>query len=153
MRALSKILNRRCIKLEMQATKKQDAIEELVEILVQAGKVANAEELVEEVLAQEKQISTGIGDGVAIPHIMTKQVKKTIMAFGRKKEGVPFDALDHQPVYLFFLILGPQGKPHLHLQLLSRLSRLLHDYTFKKNLLEAQSPDEILEALRRKESE
>jgi PTS system fructose-specific IIC component len=141
------------MKLEMQATGKKEAIEELVNVLAQTGKVSNPQELADELFEQESKVSTGIGEGIAIPHKMVSGLKKTIMVFGRKQEGVAFDAIDHQPVSLFFLILGPQGKPHLHLQLLSRLSRLLHDQELKHVLLEARTPEEILEALREKEEE
>jgi mannitol/fructose-specific phosphotransferase system IIA component (Ntr-type) len=141
------------MKLEMQATSKKEALEELVDVLAQTGKVSNPQELAEELLEQENKVSTGIGEGIAIPHKMISGLKRTIMAFGRKKDGLPFDAIDHQPVSLLFLILGPQGKPHRHLQLLSRLSRLLHDPELKNVLLEAQTPNEILNALRDKEAE
>ncbi len=153
MKSLCKILNRECMNLDMQATDKKNALAELLDILVQAGKISNSTDLVEELLEQENKVSTGIGEGIAIPHKMVPGLKKTIMAFGRKQDGVSFDAIDKQPVSLFFLILGPQGKPHLHLQLLSRLSRLLHDQELKNILLEARTPDEILEALRQKEAE
>ncbi|MBD3305024.1 PTS sugar transporter subunit IIA [candidate division KSB3 bacterium] len=153
--ALSEILDTRCITLELSATRKKHVLEELVNLLVKAGKLnlPQPKKLAKELLAQEKLVSTGIGDGVAIPHKLVEYVPETVIAFGRKQDGLNFNALDCQPVYLVFLILGPDTKPIEHLQLLSKLSRLLRNDAFKKILLEAQAADEIIEALRREEAE
>jgi len=148
---LSEILDRRCIKLDMYATKKSEAIEELVNLLLKTGKVSNIKGLADELMAQEEVVSTGIGQGIAIPHKLVSHVQHAVMAFGRKADGIKFNAIDKQPVTLLFLILGPKGKPTEHLQLLSKLSRFLHQSQFKECLLNAQTADEIWEAIRRQE--
>ena len=148
---LSEMLDRRCITLNMSATNKADAIEELVNLLLNAGTVSNITGLADELLAQEEVVSTGIGDGVAIPHKLVRHVRQAVMAFGRKPEGIKFNAIDRRPVTLLFLILGPTGKPTEHLQVLSTLSLFLHQAQFKETLLKARTADEIWEALRRLE--
>ena len=149
---LSDILSSDCIQLDLRASGKQEAIQELVELFVAAGKLDNPDELVNELLEQEKRGSTGIGDGIAIPHKLTRRATRSIMAFGCKKAGLDFEALDRQPVYLVFLILGPPRKVTEHLQVLSKLSRLLHNKLLRQQLLDAQQPNEILEIVQRFES-
>ncbi len=141
---LSQILDPQCIKLNLEARRKKDTIREMVDLLSQAGKIKDSQKVQEEIIQREKMGTTGIGGGIAIPHIMTDQVHRTIMAFGRKKEGVKFDSLDEQPVYLIFLLVGPKQDARLHLKVLCGLSRSLHNPQFKKALLEAQEEREII---------
>ena len=148
---LSDILDKRCIKLDMYATKKREAIEELVNLLLKTDNVKNMKGLVDELVEQEQLVSTGIGEGIAIPHKLVNNVEHAVMAFGRKSAGIQFNAIDHQPVSLVFLILGPKSKPTEHLQLLSKLSRLLHTPHLKHILLHAQTSEEIWQALRGQE--
>jgi len=150
---LSKLLDVRCITLEMRAKKKEEAIQELVDLLYHAGKVPENTLLVKQLLDREKMTSTGIGNGIAIPHDFIGNLPQTVLAFGRKKEGIPFDAIDQQPVNLFFLLVGPERNNWEHLKLLSKLARLLHDNTFKNTLFEARRPEDILEAITAQERE
>ena len=152
MLSLSKMLDPACIQLELRASEKMEVVQELVELFVAAGKLEHPDGLVDELLTQEKRVSTGIGDGIAIPHKLTKRVKQTMIAFGRKKNGLNFESLDLQPVFLLFLILGPPRKVTEHLQVLSKLSRLLHNKNFRQELLAAQLPNEIMEILQRYET-
>ena len=145
---LSNMLSPGCIQLEMQAFDKQEALWELVELFVADAQLEDPSGLVEELLAQEKRVSTGIGDGIAIPHKLTRRAPKTMIAFGRKKNGLDFNALDRQPVYLVFLILGPPRKVTEHLQVLSKLSRLLHNNDLRQQLFDARLPEDILAAIR-----
>lgn len=148
MLSLSKMLSPDCIQLNLRASDKKKAIRELVELFVAAGKLENPVELVDELLDLEKSVSTGIGDGIAIPHKLTRRATQTMIAFGCKKDGLDFASLDQQPVYLVFLILGPPGKVTEHLQVLSKFSRLLHNKLLRQQLLDAQQPDEVLEIIR-----
>lgn len=150
---LSELLDAQCIQLEMQASKKKEAIGELVNCLARAGKVTDAQTITKELLAQERTASTGIGEGIAIPHVLLPTLSHSMLAFGRKKSGIRFDAIDHRPVSLVFLLLGPRNKPTEHLQILSKLSRLLHDQELKQRLLEADTPEDVLALLRRYEAE
>lgn len=149
---LSKLLCPDCIELDLSGKKKTEIIRELVEVISRGEDIGDAHSLYEAIMEREKLSSTGIGNGIAIPHCMTSRVRTTRMAFGRKTEGVKFDAVDNQPVTLFFLLVGIEGNPNLHLQILSKLARYLHDESFCKSLLEAGSPGEVLEAFRTREN-
>lgn len=142
---LSGILDPRCVVLDLSARRKRQVIEELVTVLDEAGKVGDAEKLVKEILEREKQTSTAIGNGIAVPHSLSDEVPETAMAFGRAPAGVKFAAPDNEPVTLVFLLIGPTGAHTAHLRLLSRLSRYLHDPAFRSNLLEASSVEALVE--------
>ena len=149
--SISSILDPRCIALELEAKKKTEIIGELVDLLARAAKTTDAEKLCEEVLSREKLSTTGIGSGIAIPHVLSAAVDETTIAFGRKLDGVRFDAVDNQPVSIFFLLVGPVGSYAEHLRALSKLARYLHDRTFCQALLDAASPEAVVDILRRKE--
>lgn len=150
--SLSGILDERCIKLEMEARKKPEAIRELVDVVTGGGDIREPERLYQELLEREKLASTGIGNGIAIPHCLTDRVSETRMAFGRKQKGIKFDSVDRQPATLFFLIVGPEGTHTEHLQLLSKLSRYLHDTSVLRGLLEAKSPEDVLQTFRKRDA-
>ena len=150
---ISELLNPACIELDLSAKKKPDILRELSSVLARCGDVGNQDKLYKELLKREKMTSTGIGSGIAIPHCLSSQVKEMHVAFGRKLEGAKFDAVDNQPVSLFFLLAGPEGAHSRHLQILSRLARYLHDPAFCQELHTASSPEEVIDAFRRKESE
>ena len=145
------ILDERCITLELSGKKKPDIIRELVKTLTRGVAVSNPDLLTKELVDREKLSTTGIGDGIAIPHALSSTVGETAMAFGRKSEGARFDAVDNQPVALFFLLVGPEGAHTEHLRLLSRLSRYLHNPGFRKALLVASSADAVLRAFQSRE--
>jgi fructose-specific phosphotransferase system IIA component len=151
MNALADLLETGTIKLELEARKKNEALQELVELLHRAGRIEDPEATLGGLMEREKLTSTGIGSGIAIPHLLSPDVEQTVMAFGRKREGLRFDSVDNQPVNLIFLVVGPKHREYAHLRLLSRLSRLLHDGSFRRRLLEADTPEEILRILRREE--
>lgn len=153
MNELWQILNPACIELALKARKKEEALAELVGLLQAAGAVQDAGELLEALLAREKLSSTGIGEGVAVPHAILSEVEETRLAVGRKLDGLPFGSIDGKPVQLVFLMAGPPGHEMAHLQLLSRLARLLRDAEFRQALLAAASPQEVLELLRSRERE
>ena len=88
------------------------------------------------ILEREKLGSTGIGEGVAIPHGKMKGIDHILCAFGRSKKGIDFDAVDGKPVHIFFLLLAPEDSAGLHIQMLSRISRILRDPSFRKQLTE-----------------
>jgi len=148
---LSQLLDPQCIKLNLEARRKKDTIQEMVDLLSQAGKIKDSQKVQEEIIQREKMGTTGIGGGIAIPHIMTDQIQQTIMAFGRKKEGVKFDSLDEQPACLIFLLVGPKQDTRLHLKILCGLSRFLHNPQFKKSLLETQDKREIIRIFQHQE--
>jgi len=148
---LSQILDTSCINLNLNSKKKKDAIREMVNLLYKAGKIKDPQKVERELIEREKMGTTGIGGGIAVPHIMTKEISQTVMAFGRKKEGLDFDAIDSEPVQLIFLLIGPKGEESTHLRLLCRLSRFLHNTQFKKSLMDAEKSEDILDIFQREE--
>ena len=140
-----------CVRLDVQAKKKPDIIRELVDVLAEAGKVQDAHEVTRLVLEREALTTTGIGSGIAIPHCLSASAESTSVVVGRKLSGAKFDAVDKRPVYLFFLMVGPPGAHNEHLRLLSRLARYLHDPGLKQALLDADSPQEIVDLFQKRE--
>jgi fructose-specific phosphotransferase system IIA component len=153
MSALWEILDPRCIELEIHARRKEEALDEMAALLENTGKIASRKQLLKALLAREKLTSTGVGEAIAIPHAMIPGLEETVLAFGRKAEGLPFDAIDRKPVQLIFLLAGPPGHEFVHLQLLSRLARLLRDADFRRDLMGATTPQEVHELFRAREEE
>ncbi|WP_368505701.1 fructose-specific PTS transporter subunit EIIC [Alkalihalophilus sp. As8PL] len=150
---ISDLLKRETIVLDMSATEKESAIDELVRCLDGAGRLKDASEYKKAIQAREDQSTTGIGEGIAIPHAKTSAVLTPAIAFGRSKKGVDYEALDGQPSYLFFMIAASEGANNEHLETLSRLSTYLMDESFRQSLLQASSEEEILKAIDDKEIE
>src|SRR5690625_1023701 len=144
MMRITKLLTKDTIHLSLTSSTKPDTIEELVTVLNDAGKLSDKETFQEEILNREKQSTTGVGDGVAIPHAKTKAVKEAAIAFGRSIEGIDYEALDGQPSHLFFMIAAPEGANDTHLQALARLSTILMRKEIRQQLLEAKTEEEIL---------
>jgi fructose-specific phosphotransferase system IIA component len=142
--SISAILREDAVTLDVQARKKPDIIAELVGLLDAAGLLNDADAVVQSIVEREQVSSTAIGSGIAIPHCLTDQVGHTVLAFGRKKSGAKFDAVDRKPVKLFFLMVGPNGAHTEHLRLLSKLSRYLHNSDVKQRLLSAGSAAEVI---------
>ena len=129
----------------------QELIQELVNLLERSGGISDPRRLTEEVLDRERMASTGIGSGIAIPHALSTTASRTMMAFGLKLDGAKFDAVDNQPVSLFFLIVGPENDHIRHLQILSRIARYLHDPEFCRKLREACCAEDVVNAFHGKE--
>ena len=127
-------LNEKAIVASLKSTSKENIIRELVDVLAKAEGIRGKEELVKVLINRESLGSTGIGQGVGIPHGKTNTVKKLIAAFGISHEGVNFDALDGDPVYIFFLLVAPEDSAGPHLKGLARISRLLKDKFFRESL-------------------
>jgi len=133
---------------ELTATTKKDVLEELVALLSKEGKVKDAKATVDVLIEREKLGSTGIGQGIAIPHAKTDQATQVVAAFGLSRRGVQFDALDGEPVNIFFLLVAPPEAAGLHLKALARISRLLKDKFFRQALRETRSAPEILKLIK-----
>lgn len=149
--AISEILAPDRITLELESKKKPELIEELVRLVDASGKTSDGDRLLAQVLERESISTTGIGNGIAIPHCLSETVEETLLAFGRKRDGARFDSVDNQPVSIFFLLIGPAGAEGEHLRVLSKLARYLHDRTFCQALLDAETNEEVMSALRVKE--
>lgn len=132
----------------LNSTSKEGVIEEMVSLLAKnfPDKI-NQDETVRILTEREKLGSTGIGNGVAIPHGKLPSLTEIVTGFGRNLEGVAFDSQDGKPAHLFFVLLAPENAASLHLKALARLSRLLKDDHFRNKLLEAKDEDEIYQAI------
>jgi PTS system nitrogen regulatory IIA component len=132
---------------DLQGTDKASILKELSSVLVKPCKATSGEELLQVLLDREKLGSTGIGEGIAIPHGRLKKLKKFFISFGRSASGVDFDSIDRKPSHLFFLVMAPENSAVDNLKLLSRIVTLLKEPSFKKRLIEAPSRKELFQII------
>jgi fructose PTS system EIIBC or EIIC component len=144
---ITKLLTLETILLSMNSSRKLEAIEELVYILDKADKITDREAFKEAILKRESQSTTGIGDGIAIPHAKTAVVKEPTIVFGKSTSGVEYEALDGKPSHLFFMIAAPEGANNTHLEALARLSGLLMKEEVRAKLMNASSKHEVLDII------
>ncbi|PEU77325.1 PTS fructose transporter subunit IIC [Bacillus cereus] len=150
---ITELLKRDTVIMNLTASNKEAVIDELVEKLDGANRLNSKAEFKEAILKRESQSTTGIGEGIAIPHAKTKAVKQPAICFGRSVSGINYESLDGQPAHLFFMIAASEGANNTHLETLSRLSTLLMDEEFRKQLLEAKDEEELLRLFDEKENE
>ena len=146
------LLSPECIELSGKASDKADVIRQMVDLMVRRGNISDREAYEKGVFAREEESTTGIGDGIAIPHCKSDAVKAPGLAAMVLPDGVEFDALDGQPVHLIFLIAAPNTEDNVHLEVLARLSELLMDSDFIDALLHAGSKEEFLAVIDKAES-
>lgn len=144
---ITEILPKRGIKMGMEAVDKPEALKELVELLASVKDIGDKKSLVKGLLDREKLGSTGIGQGIAIPHAKTDKVHDIVAVMGISRKGVDFDALDGEPVYIFFLLVAPRESAGPHLKALAQISRLLRDNYFCELLRKAKDEKEVYEIL------
>ena len=138
------MLDIRSIRLDGAPKSKKEALDEMVALMVKSGKINDAEEYRKQVYEREEESTTGIGEGIAIPHGRGESVDRPGLAAMLIKDGVDFDSLDDEPVTLIFLIAAPNTKDNVHLDVLSKLSMMLMDEEFTASLRQAASPEEFL---------
>ncbi|AAK78214.1 PTS system, IIA component [Clostridium acetobutylicum EA 2018] len=132
------------VTFNLKAKTKEEAINELIEILYNDGKVTDKEELKRAVLKREEEFSTGIGMGIAIPHGKCSAVKEAAITFGLSKEGIDYQSMDDKPAHLFFLIAVPEESSDIHLKALSEISRKLMHTEVREKIKNAQSFEEFI---------
>ena len=135
---ITDILNEASVFQDLRSSTKKGVLEELSTVLVQEGKLPDRDKVVEVLLDREKLGSTGIGDGIAIPHGKMKGIEDLITSFGRSTKGINFESMDNKPTHLFFLLVAPENSAGIHLKALARISRLLKDSSFRSRLMEAK---------------
>ncbi len=145
---LTELVTPQRIKVPLQSTSKDDLLRELVELLASTDGVKDVDDVLRAVRERETVLSTGIGSGVAIPHGKSSAVSRLRLVAGTTGEAVDFDALDGQPVRLFFLLVGPETAAGPHIKALSRISRLVRKESVRENLLAAGDADEFYRVLR-----
>ncbi|PGM53343.1 PTS fructose transporter subunit IIABC [Bacillus sp. AFS053548] len=148
---ITELLKIDTVLIDLNSSSKMSVIDELIQVLDQAGKLNDKQQFKEAILTREGQSTTGIGEGIAIPHAKTVAVKAPAIAFGRSKDGIDYESLDGQPAHLFFMIAASEGANNAHLETLSRLSSLLMDEEFRGSLLRAKDANEIIQLIDQKE--
>jgi fructose-specific phosphotransferase system IIA component len=141
---LSRYLKDKYINLDLKGDTKKEIVEELVDLIAESGKLKDKKALVSIILKREKLGSTGIGNGVAIPHAKSDKMNNFILAFARKREGLDYGALDGEKTYLFFLLASPESNVGGHLKILSDISRLVKDKFIVDRLKKAVDKKDIL---------
>ncbi len=144
-------LNEKAVTANLTATTKEGIISELIDLLANAQAIKEPDRLVKILLEREALGSTGIGQGVAIPHGKSETVKELVAAFGLSPKGVNFDSLDGEPVYIFFLLVAPEDSAGPHLKALARISRLLKDKYFRDTLRAAKDEKTILKIIKQED--
>ena len=137
--------------VDLKGETKEDIIAELIDTLAVDDAISDRDKVLQAVLEREKIMSTGIGDGIAIPHGKSDAVEKLVAALGTQRRGVDFEALDGEPAYVFFLLVSPANVSGPHIKALARISRLLKNDDFKKKLIAAETAAEIIEIIETEE--
>ncbi len=144
--ALADKLSIKIIKAPLESSEKSEVIRELVDVLLEAGLIEDAEAALDVVIKREESGSTGLGMGIAVPHAKTDMVPEFTLALGVAPEGIDFDSLDGQPAKLFFLILVPPNMPGPHSDALMEIARISMNTSLLNTLCAARSAEEVLEA-------
>jgi PTS system nitrogen regulatory IIA component len=140
------------ITVDLKSTDKKSAIVELVEIIKNVKKVKKTDEIIEVILEREKLGSTGIGQGVAIPHGKTDVLQEQIGVLGISRKGIEFKSLDGEPVHIVFLLVGPVEVAGQHLKALSRISRLFKDKFLRQAIRDAAAKEEVVKIIQQEDS-
>ncbi|MCB4755990.1 MAG: PTS sugar transporter subunit IIA [Elusimicrobia bacterium] len=147
------ILDPSCVTLDVKGPAKKEAIQELCELLFAKAKIKDVQIVKKALLEREALGSTGIGQGIAIPHGKSDGTETLVAALGVSKKGIDFESLDGEPVHLIFLLAGPPDSAGPHLKALARISRLLKDKFFRQQLRDAKSVDEVLHVIKSEDEE
>lgn len=148
---LSTLIASAAVKLDMGATDKEEAFEELVDLLVQTGAVQDREAALAAIRAREALGSTGIDNGIAVPHGKHASIPRLAGALGISRRGIRFDSPDNRPAHIIFLLLARADNPGPHIQALAEIAQLVQSETFLKKALEAKTPNDLIELVRLEE--
>ena len=143
--SIKSVLEENLVKLDLEGNSKEEIIHELLDILVKAGKVKDVETAFRDIMSRENKMSTGIQDGVAIPHAKTKAVESLVACVGVKKNGVDFASLDGKPSNIFIMTLSSPNRIGPHVQFLAEISNIIIKEDARDRILSAKTPGEILE--------
>jgi nitrogen PTS system EIIA component len=150
---ITDMLKREFVLEQLKAGNKRDALAELAGVFAQGRIKVDSEAMLHVLLERERLGSTGIGDGIAIPHGKLPGLEEMVVSFGRSREGIAFEAMDGKPVHLFFLLMAPENSAGQHLKALAKISRMLKDANFRKSLLEAKMHEDLFRIIAEKDDE
>ncbi len=136
--------------LELSSSIRDEVIAELVDALVDAGRLkkSNKSDILKTLIERENEASTGMGKGIAMPHVKSQSVRDIVAAVGKSSYGIDFSALDKEPVYSVILLISPSDDPDRHLQALEHLFKHMQNERFRKFLRQAQTTEQIMDLLR-----
>ncbi len=149
---VTEFLDIKGVRLDLQSSEKQDILKELVDILADVKDIGDKKVILKALLERESLGSTGIGQGIAIPHGKTDKVKELNSVLAISKKGVNFEALDGEPVYIFFLLVAPKDAAGPHLKALAQISRMLRDTYFCDLLRRCESVEQVYDLIRKEEN-
>jgi len=150
---ITDMLKREFVLEQLKAGNKRDALAELAGVFALGRIKVDSEAMLHVLLERERLGSTGIGDGIAIPHGKLPGLEEMVVSFGRSREGIAFEAMDGKPVHLFFLLMAPENSAGQHLKALAKISRMLKDANFRKSLLEAKMHEDLFRIIAEKDDE
>lgn len=150
---VTELLRKDIMLMDLQSTTKNEVIDEMIASLEKHHVINNADQFKEAILKREEQATTGLGNGIAMPHAKTAAVNEATVLFAKSNKGVDYESLDGEPAYLFFMIAVPDGAYDTHLQALAALSRSLLDEKFIEGLKSTKTPDEVVNIFRKREEE
>jgi PTS system nitrogen regulatory IIA component len=145
------LLKKEFIIEDLKSRTKKEVLLELSEVFLKKNKDIDCNSMVEVLLERERLGSTGIGEGVAIPHGKLSGLENLIVSFGRSKDGIDFDSLDGKPVHIFFLLMAPDSSAGQHLKALAKISRMLKGEAFRKDLMRVETSEEIYDLIAEKD--
>lgn len=149
---ITDILTEDLVRVDLEGTTKEEIINAMIDLVATQPKVLDREKVRRAIFEREKIMSTGVGSGFAIPHGKTDAVSDIVAAFAITAQPIDYQSLDDQPVRLVFLLVGRDNMVGPHIKLLSRISRLMNNEDFRKQLLEAKTPKEVLEIFKQAEA-
>lgn len=144
---ISDFLKEGRIKVKLNSKNKSDIIKEMVDLLGNADSMFDNKEVLKSIIERENSMSTGIGNGIAIPHGKCSSVKNLVGSIGINKEGIPFDSIDGNPVKIIFMLVAPTGPSASHIKALSLMSKILNNEDARKNILICDSPKDVFSVL------
>jgi nitrogen PTS system EIIA component len=145
------LLSTAAINADLKATSKNEALAELTDAILRVESSLDRDEIITVLQERERLGSTGIGDGVAIPHGKLKQIDRLLISFGRSRTGIDFDSMDGRPAHLFFLLVAPEESVGVHLKTLARISKLLKNPEVRRQLQAAETSEAIYRIISQEE--
>lgn len=142
--SLLKFFDKKMIDINLGPSSKKEAISRLLNLIAQGKKIVDKEKVLEKLFNREEKGTTGIGEGVALPHVRTSNIGEVAIAFGLSREGVDFNALDGKPAHLIFLLLGPESDNENYLRIMAGITRLVSEEARRETLLKARDPKEVI---------
>jgi nitrogen PTS system EIIA component len=150
---ITAMLRQEFILEELQAQSKRETLAEMVGVFAKGNIRSDPEAMLRVLLERERLGSTGIGDGIAIPHGKLAGLGEMVIAFGRSRKGIDFEAMDGKPVHLIALLMAPENSAGQHLKALAKISRMMKDGIFRRNLLDAKTHDDLVMLIVEKDEE